>query len=142
MISGKPREPVLEPLHSMASPPDSWHHLALRPVDGLTGLQECCHCTGESVAQGIREAWRQRWTWITTRSNFTVRKASTDAHMLFGVAMQFQVVHRETLSQLSSWADLTGRLNRSTVPGAAFLSISEQLASRSFRGGHGRCQPQ
>jgi len=53
----------------------------------------------------------------------TVRQAPADALAPFWVATRFQADHRETLSAVSSWADLTGRLDGLRDSANLFVAI-------------------
>lgn len=53
----------------------------------------------------------------------TVRQAPADALAPFWVATRFQADHRETLSAVSSWADLTGRLDHLRDSANLFVAI-------------------
>jgi len=56
-------------------------------------------------------------------SDGKVRQAPADALAPFWVATRFQADHRETLSQVSSWADLTGRLDGLRDSSNLFVAI-------------------
>jgi acetolactate decarboxylase len=56
-------------------------------------------------------------------SDGTVRQAPDDAMAPFWVATHFQVDHRETLGEVSSWADLTGRLDGLRDSANVFVAI-------------------
>lgn len=53
----------------------------------------------------------------------TVRQAPADALAPFWVATRFQADHRDTLSQVTSWADLTARLDGRRDSANLFLAI-------------------